>query len=61
MKRPLKPRKIPKAERAARALRQAVGYDRSRPQSAARESRLRSLMGLPSRVFSDGTSIRDEP
>jgi hypothetical protein len=61
MKQPLKPRKISKAERAARALRQRVGYDRSRPQSAARESRLRALMGLPSRVFSDGTSIRDEP
>jgi hypothetical protein len=49
MKPPRKPRKITKAERAARALRQAVGYDRSRPQAAARENRLRSLMGLPSR------------
>ena len=45
----MKPRKLSKAERAARALRQRVAYDRSRPQSAARESRLRSLMGLPSR------------
>ena len=49
MKQPRKPRKIPKAERAARALRQAVGYDRSRPQTNTRESHLRSLMGLPSR------------
>jgi hypothetical protein len=48
MKRP-KPRKIPKAERAARALRQRVAYDRSRPQTSTRESHLRSLMGLPSR------------
>jgi hypothetical protein len=39
MKQP-KPRKIPKAERAARALRQRVAYDRSRPQSGARESYL---------------------
>ena len=61
MKQPLKPRKIPKAERAARALRQLVGSDRSRPQTSVRDSHLRSLMGLPSRVFSDGTSIRDEP
>ena len=44
-----KPRKIPKAERVSRALRQRVASDRSRPQSSARESYLRSLMGLPSR------------
>lgn len=49
MKQPRKPRKIPKAECAARALRQRVAYDRSRPQTSARESHLRSLMGLPSR------------
>jgi hypothetical protein len=60
MKQPRKPRKIPKAERAARALRQAVAYDRSRPQTT-RESYLRSLLTLPRRVFSDGTTIRDEP
>jgi hypothetical protein len=29
--------------------------------AAAAEAHLRSLMGLPSRVFSDGTSIRHEP
>jgi hypothetical protein len=53
MKQPRKPRRIiPKAERAARALRQAVGYDRSRPQAAVRENHLRSLMGLPSREAS---------
>lgn len=61
MKQPRKPRKIPKAERAARALRQVVAYDRSRPQTSTREAYLRSLMGLSRRVFSDGTSIRDEP
>ena len=44
-----KPRKIPKAERAVRVLRQAVAYDRSLPKSAARETRLRGLMGLPTR------------
>jgi hypothetical protein len=52
MKQPRKPRKIPKAERAARALRQRVAYDRSRPQTSVRESHLRSLMGLPSREAS---------
>jgi hypothetical protein len=61
MKQPPKPRKIPKAERAARALRQRVAYDRSGPQTSTRDSHLRALMGLPRRVFSDGTSIRDEP
>jgi hypothetical protein len=49
MKRPLKPRKISKAERAARALRWRVAHDRSSPQTSARESRLRSIMRLPSR------------
>lgn len=52
MKRRLKPRKISKAERAARALRQRVAYDRSLPQTGAREGHLRSLMGLPSREAS---------
>jgi predicted Zn-dependent protease len=52
MKHPRKPRRIPKTERAARALRQIVAYDRSRPQTSARESHLRSLMGLPSREAS---------
>jgi DNA-binding GntR family transcriptional regulator len=61
MKHPRKARKIPKAEQAARALCQAVAYDRSRPQTTARERHLRELMGLSRRVFSDGTSIRDEP
>ena len=61
MKHPRKARRIPKAERTARALRQIVAYDRSRPQTSARERHLRELMGLPHRVFSDGTSIRDEP
>jgi hypothetical protein len=56
-----KPRRIPKAERVARVLRQRVAYDRSRLQTTTRESYLRSLMGLPRRAFSDGTSIRDEP
>jgi hypothetical protein len=49
MKQPRKPRKIPKAERATRALRQRVAYDRSRPQTSTRERHLRELMGLPSR------------
>lgn len=61
MKQPRKPRKIPKAERAARALHQRLAHERSTPQGNARENYLRSLLGLPSRVFSDGTSIRDEP
>jgi hypothetical protein len=61
MKKRPKPRKIPKTERAASALRQRVAFDRSTPQGSAREKHLRSLMGLPSRAFSDGTSIRDEP
>ena len=51
MKRPRKPRKIPKAELVARALRQRVAHDRSKPKSAARESHLRGLMGLPSRML----------
>jgi hypothetical protein len=45
----LRPRKIPKAERVARALRQRLAHDRSKPKSAARESHLRDLMGLPRR------------
>jgi hypothetical protein len=49
MKQPRKPRKIPRNERTARALRQRVAYDRSRPQTSTRESYLRSLMGLPTR------------
>jgi hypothetical protein len=61
MKQPGKPRKIRKAKRGTHALRQRVAFDRSTPQTSARESHLRSLMGLPRRVFSDGTSIRDEP
>jgi hypothetical protein len=56
-----KPRKIPKAERAARALRQRVACDRSTPAATRRERHLRALMGLPNHAFSDGTSIRDEP
>jgi hypothetical protein len=60
MKKP-RPRKIPKAERVARALRQRLAHDRSTPKGSARESHLRGLMGLSRRVFSDGTSIRDEP
>lgn len=59
MKQPRKPR-IPK-ERAARILHQRLAHDRSNPQTRAREDHLRSLMSLPPRVFSDGTSIRDEP
>ena len=56
-----KPRKLSKAERIAKELHQRVAHERSAPQTAARENHLRSLMGLPCRVFSDGTSIRDEP
>jgi hypothetical protein len=52
MKRPLKPRKISKAERAARALRWRVANDRRRPQTSTRENHLRSLLGLPSREAS---------
>jgi hypothetical protein len=47
MKRPGKPRKIPKAKRATHPLRQRVAYERSQAQAAAREAHLRSLMGLP--------------
>jgi hypothetical protein len=61
MKQPRKPRPLPKAERVSRALRQAVAFDRSTPQGSAREKHLRGLLALPRRVFSDGTSIRDEP
>jgi hypothetical protein len=61
MKQPRKPRKIPKGERAARALRQRTAFDRSTPQGSAREKHLRSLMGLPSRVFSDGNSNGGAP
>ena len=56
-----KPHKLTKAERLARELHQRLKHERSQPAAAAREEYLRSLMGLPSRVFSDGTSIRDEP
>jgi hypothetical protein len=60
MKKP-KPRRLSKAERIAKELHQRLAHERSTPQGTARENHLRSLMGLPSRVFSDGTSIRDEP
>ena len=49
MKQPPNPRKIPKAERAARALRQRVAHERSNSTAIQRENYLRSPMGLPSR------------
>ena len=52
---------VEEAVRAARTINYRVKRDRLIASSAAREVHLRSLMGLPSRVFSDGTSIRDEP
>jgi hypothetical protein len=61
MKQQRKPRKLSKAGRIARTLHQQIGFDRSQRDAIKREEHLRSLMGLPSRVFSDGTSIRDEP
>jgi hypothetical protein len=42
-------RKIPKAERISRVLRQRVAYDRILPRAIERENRLRLLMGLPAR------------
>ena len=48
MKKP-KPRKLSKAERIARELRQRVAHDRSKPQTSEREKHLRSLMGLSTR------------
>ena len=54
-----KPRKLTKAERNALHLR--ISQERAAPSTAKREARLRALMNLPARVFSDGTSIRDEP
>ena len=60
MKQPRNPRKLSKAERAARALRQKVAHERALPQGSARENHLRSLMGLPSHALPDGTSTRDE-
>jgi hypothetical protein len=56
MKQSRKHRRIPKA-----VLRQRVAHDRSNPRTTARDARLRELMGLRCRPFSDGTSIRDEP
>ena len=47
MSSPKKPRKPPKAERVKRALHQRVQHERSQAQAAARETHLRSLMGLP--------------
>jgi hypothetical protein len=44
-----KPRKIPKAERGARALRQRAAYERSKATAIQRDNYLRSLMGLPAR------------
>ena len=55
-----KPPKLPKAQRVARVLHQRVAHDRSKAAAVRRENHLRSLMGLPRRVFPDGTSIRDE-
>jgi hypothetical protein len=52
---------VEEAVRAAMAINCRVKRDRLIASSAAREAHLRSLMGLASRVFSDGTSIRDEP
>jgi hypothetical protein len=46
---------------AARAINCRVKRDRLIASSAAREKYFRSLMGLPPRAFSDGTSIRDKP
>jgi hypothetical protein len=60
MKKP-KLRRLSKAERIAKELHQRLAHDRSTPQGSAREKHLRSLLGLSNRVFSDGTSIRDEP
>jgi hypothetical protein len=38
-----------------------IASERTMPAARKREAYLRGLMDLPSRVFSDGTSIRDEP
>ena len=42
-----KPRKLPKAERVKQAIHQRLQHDRSQVRAAAREARLRELMGLP--------------
>jgi hypothetical protein len=42
-----KPRKLTKAERIKQELHQRVQYDRAQARTAAREARLRELMGLP--------------
>jgi hypothetical protein len=52
---------IEEAISAARIINRRMRRDRGLASSAAREKYLRSLMGSPRRVFSDGTSIRDEP
>jgi hypothetical protein len=49
MKKRLKPRNLPKAERRTRALHQRVGYERSKATAIQRDNYLRSLMGLPAR------------
>jgi hypothetical protein len=41
-----KPRKLTKAERIKQELHQRVQYDRAQVRTAARETHLRSLMGL---------------
>jgi hypothetical protein len=56
-----KPLPLSRAERKAARLHQKIAHERSQRDAIEREKHLRSLMGLPGRVFSDGTSIRDEP
>ena len=53
-------RRLTEAER--QELRRQALHDRRMPTAAERDAYLRALMNLPPRrVFSDGTSIRDEP
>jgi hypothetical protein len=52
---------LSRAQRKAARLHHKIAHERSQCDAIKREKHLRSLMGLPSRAFSDGTSIRDEP
>jgi hypothetical protein len=56
---PARTRKLTRPERYV--LHNRLSHARSTPSAAKREAHLRALMGLPSRAFSDGTGIRDEP
>lgn len=60
MKKP-KPRKLSKAERMARELRQRVAHERALPRGSARENHLRSLMGLPSAPAAAGQVADEHP